>query len=983
MLGLLLCTSFAVAVEQPLEESSTIRPVLNVQPAAVLVQKVLLTKEHALPQLTIDMDAEEAAVINAALTAIDDSKLTVDFINNVNTLSRGMIESDKAKIMAVLSSIDSLHQEKLILSAGRLFSGCDTEERLLIIKILSKTATDQIDDMTSHLNKNLINRNINKKTFLTEILNPVIVISQPAAPVIHAIPQIFTVDEALNLLGITEFRAKWVKKILVTVPPQRITRLFVDLLKSMPKARKDDLERTIKDFIAVPAERLTPKFEALINRLTDGMDGDGKPKVIATLAQVPGERLTSEFEALINRLTVATVGNEKSQVIAALAQLPAERLTPEFEALINRLTDRSIFERNDCKAKVIAELVKVLPERLTPEFEKLIIKLTFRMSDYNKSRIIAILSQAPAERLTPKFANYVSKLTFEMDEYSKSGVIKTLIELPAERLTPAFEACVNRLTFEMDEYSKSGVIKTLTELPAERLTPAFEACVNRLTVRMDSDDKRKVIAELATLPPERLTQDFETRVNWLANGMGQKNWFIINLAKHVSVQYFSEFCADFTTQRMHFIRQFMDQYQIEALLSRLNQLPTSNARITEINRTITLYIYDEPAPNYAAVGRADIHAYARMTVSTGATEKKQTLNDAVVNRLKKELNEQGLVPYNVALQAISQHAHQKYDQTMERIAADSTTSIIEKSAANAKALQERNWQCEALGAAKDDRNAQETLSLVYTLLYQQPEKLELWLNTYLEESLNARTKDTRSCVAGMRERVITSLRSVISQIEDKTGVYKDIHDLFNQAEGPALANKFLETINLTNQKNHKKIANLLSQAGITQQSSADQAVRVFGDHVKKSLATYNLGEVLVSYVEAATGQLEEYFDKNLRGLLTSTTSSAAGAAGCYGFTSFSASTSGAGCYGLTSSSSFLPSSSSVFSSYSTVEQTKKRAREDDIVEEKENGANVERVDPASVDTHSSSISARPTLDEVRAKRLKVVDPNYTNPLPKH
>ncbi len=126
----------------------------------------------------------------------------------------------------------------------------------------------------------------------------------------------------------------------------------------------------------------------------------------------------------------------------------------------------------------------------------------------------------------------------------------------------------------------------------------------------------------------------------------------------------------------------------------------------------------------------------------------------------------------------------------------------------------------------------------------------------------------------MRERIITSLRSVISQIDDKTGIYKDLHDLFNQAEGPALATKFLGTINLTKPENHKKIADVLSQAGITQQSLADDAVNIFGDHVKKSLATYNLSDdTLLSYVEAATGQLEACFDGHIRGFLTDGSSS--------------------------------------------------------------------------------------------------------------
>ncbi len=326
ILGLLLCTSFSIASEQQLEDPSTahsqqalrhapkIRIVFDrsstnpMQQAPIqqaLAQQVLLTKEDALPLLTIHMDHEEAAVINAALNAIDASKLTADFISRVNKLSAGMNENDKAKVMNILSTVDSLHLEKLTLLAPRIFSGCDTEEKLLVLEILSKTNPDQVDDMTSYLHKALFRggtkQGIDKKTLLTGKLKDVNDLLQPVVPVIHAIPQTFTVDEVLNALECSAYKAGWIRKILAKVPTAHMTPSFVDLLKSMQSAKQPAFQSTI-DILTNPKKNpVTPGFLDYINRLTVGMDGDNKSSVIVALAKLPPERLTREFVDYINR----------------------------------------------------------------------------------------------------------------------------------------------------------------------------------------------------------------------------------------------------------------------------------------------------------------------------------------------------------------------------------------------------------------------------------------------------------------------------------------------------------------------------------------------------------------------------------------------------------------------------------------------------------------------------------------------------------
>ena len=84
-----------------------------------------------------------------------------------------------------------------------------------------------------------------------------------------------------------------------------------------------------------------------------------------------------------------------------------------------------------------------------------------------------------------------------------------------------------------------------------------------------------------------------------------------------------------------------------------------------------------------------------------------------------------------------------------------------------------NWAIDCQGDASDRMALQQ----VVTLLQANPEKLRTWISTFMDESKNAygNRSNPDSCVKGVRERVITSLRSVF---------YNDpaFQDVFGQGE---------------------------------------------------------------------------------------------------------------------------------------------------------------------------------------------------------
>ncbi|MDP5012767.1 MAG: hypothetical protein NWQ29_03600 [Alphaproteobacteria bacterium] len=540
------------------------------------------------------------------------------------------------------------------------------------------------------------------------------------------------------------------------------------------------------------------------------------------------------------------------------------------------------------------------------------------------------------------------------------------MKIPEGRLTREFVDTIKRFTD--GNVGKSNIVSALAQIPTERLTPEFESAVNIFDRGISSyQDRRKakIIEELAKLTSERITPEFVGAVSRISNGLlhntrgdGYES-SIIRLSHNVSDDSFQHVAAYFTESRMQAIRHFLSESLICSLFARLTRLNTSNERIAEIDRTVALYRHQGPAAqpqNYqAVVGGVDIHRYAQAKVFSNATGSKHTtLKNAVVNKLERALNGQQLVSYQSALSATKKEIERAYNQKISAIDGDLAADIIQKSAAKELALRDKNWQHEAIGAGGDDAKAQKAFSLVYTLLSSEPEKLKLWMSTYLEESLNARGNDTRSCVMGMRERVTTSLRSVISQIPDKTGVYKELHGLFSQVEGTVLANKFLQMINLADPNNHTGIATVLGQAGITRESTADAAAEAYGGYVRNSLATYGLiDKDIESYVEAAIDQMEEMFDMEVKILLPSDASSSSKAASS-----------------MPSDSSYL-SSESIAMDMDIAEssgQTRKRQRSE---EETELDATQH-----AVRERPSASSALLTQEELREKRLKVMDPNH-------
>ena len=863
LLGLMLCTSYSFAGVMPLSEAEpssfskkplvTVRiissdsPVPTVPVLTASVAPTYVSREDALTQLTQnngeEFDDDEISTIRAALANIQEERITETFIEIIKRVSKCSSDGEMGNLITRLGSVDCYHlTSDAVNSLSRILPSCRTiDEKILLMKILSKTPADKIGECTRDLSRKLKDRESNVD-FLKGILGTL------TPPVIQEMdvaletPVICTLDKFLDdsFLGPYHFlgRQDTIVRCLEDLPDNLFTPVFMEVLKLVNVFNYK--ERELKEILKILVKSHKDPLITILKRLKDELNTNN-PLVCTIndyLFKVQDSRLTPEFIGLINTLSGSTSIYFQRTIITYLEKHSSKFLIPEFVALLKKVPQQ---RPRGQKYKILQALADIKEVRLTPKFVSLIEKLTCQFANDESDVVIRSLGRFEAEAFTDNFEELLNSLVKGGSRKGgKAAAIEKYTKLPKKRRTLDLAMILNKFTDDC-YYSAKDAMSELIQIPEARLTPDFVDTIKRFTDNCYS--KAAVIRALVSTPSERLTAEFEETVNRISNGLKQNNLFsqnykslIIRLSHNVSAESFAEISAYFNSNLMQDITRFLPPDAAETLLSNLLRLRASNERIAEIDRTMALYRHQGPAQpqNYGAVvGGADIHRYAQTTVFSNATGNKQALKDAVVTKLEQALNERQLVSYQSALSATKEEIEKGYNQKISKLDGDLAADIFQKSSDRELALRDKNWQHEALEAAKKDASAQKAFSLVYTLLSSEPEKLKLWMSTYFEETLNARSTDTRSCVMGMRERVITSLRSVISQIPDKTGVYKELHGLFSQVEGTVLANKFLQTINLADPNNHAGIATVLGQAGIAGESTADTAAEAYGGVCKK------------------------------------------------------------------------------------------------------------------------------------------------------
>ncbi len=148
---------------------------------------------------------------------------------------------------------------------------------------------------------------------------------------------------------------------------------------------------------------------------------------------------------------------------------------------------------------------------------------------------------------------------------------------------------------------------------------------------------------------------------------------------------------------------------------------------------------------------------------------------------------------------------------------------------------------------ESDTAAQTVLDLSYVFSYLDTfyrSKIDLWMNSFITESLEAKNGDGTSCQRGIRERIITGLRDLNDH---------ELNTIFAEPEAHEMIKRFWVSLNFHDSaENAQRLANNLKESpyGVKRHSRTETAATAFRRYVVDYIQSQGLSE---GYTDRNTG----------------------------------------------------------------------------------------------------------------------------------
>jgi len=305
--------------------------------------------------------------------------------------------------------------------------------------------------------------------------------------------------------------------------------------------------------------------------------------------------------------------------------------------------------------------------------------------------------------------------------------------------------------------------------------------------------------------------------------------------------------ANFTNipdQTIYQLHQYVPTYQRYDLI-RILSIMQPNQWQAEITRVINEYRHGNAR---AQPGVAfEVHNYANKQITTSSSSATSSssspmrLDDAVMQKMTQRLQvgKVTLLAYVDAKALLEEWIEAKYRtalaEDLKREKSKTRTLEDKKSTVNTLTLKRQEERKRAKHAAfaklANDTDYEQVICTAVSFLQQfHPESVDIWLDGFLTESITAYGNNGESCSKGIRERVATGMRTIDTELDT----------IFAQAEGPALANKFIGSLNLNDTKRCEAITKELIELGLTINSTAAEASGIFERYMRKSLTSYGV-----------------------------------------------------------------------------------------------------------------------------------------------
>jgi hypothetical protein len=241
----------------------------------------------------------------------------------------------------------------------------------------------------------------------------------------------------------------------------------------------------------------------------------------------------------------------------------------------------------------------------------------------------------------------------------------------------------------------------------------------------------------------------------------------------------------------------------------------------------------------------EIHDYANTVIETSPSKTSiasfapvnPTLYDAALENITMRMQDQPLIDLEEAQHIISKGIEEHIAPDQQEQAAEALSKMV---------------------SAMDQQILQLVLSFIRKFY---PDNLHLWVKGFIEESIVAYINSINkiSCSKGVKERSITGLRGIDSELDN----------LFAPAEGKLLFVNWLKTWNLSDVKEEIKptLAKQLISKGINCESSAEDVAKVFVEIANEELHKQGLSDNANSNAEIdayAEFMVETNYDEMLK-----------------------------------------------------------------------------------------------------------------------
>ncbi|CAO4840656.1 MAG: hypothetical protein CNLJKLNK_00252 [Holosporales bacterium] len=461
-------------------------------------------------------------------------------------------------------------------------------------------------------------------------------------------------------------------------------------------------------------ESYTNTFVNTVNQLSKGMNSYDKGYITMGVGKVHPDRYTDPFINTVNQLSKGMNSNNKAHVITIVGKIHPDRYT-DFINIVQHLSKK--MNDND-KASVVEAVSKVDPNRYT-DFISTVNQLSEEMNTSDKAKVIWGTGNVHSDRYTDAFINIVHQFSDGMDGNQKALAIAAIGKIHPDHYAD-FISTVTQLSQEVNVDNKTNIVEAVSNVDPNRYTD-FINTVHHLSQEMDNFSKERIIEAVAKIDPDHYS--------FLQNFITQNPRYF----EYVPAQEFNHNITPNMTQQ-----QLQDCFQI-------------------IHRN---HYHQAPAGTPKALA-FEIHNFANQNV-VGETGQKQVFQVAVLNHIQKSIQGPDL-DYDIVLDLLSVE--------LETLKNDS----LKSDAINEDVY---NWVIQA----NEDQQDKNAIATVVTYLEQKDnthEKLATWLYAFMDESKKAYDgKNTQSCIKGVKERVITSLRSAIPEGDAA------LENLFHQAETP-------------------------------------------------------------------------------------------------------------------------------------------------------------------------------------------------------